>query len=79
LNITRKDIVTFLKSDEQYVLGQPTKLRVNKSVVASIKHPDSLWAIDIIEMSEQYHEDNTVNQTWVCRCYGTSTDSTSAV
>jgi hypothetical protein len=52
LNITRDDIVTFLKADEQYVLAQPTKPRVNKSVVASVKAPDSLWAIDLIEMSE---------------------------
>ena len=61
LNITRNNIVTFLKSDEQYVLAQPTKPRVNKSVVSSVKAPDSLWAIDLIEMSEQYHEDNTVS------------------
>jgi hypothetical protein len=32
LNITRNDIVKFLKSDEEYVLAQPTKPLVNKSV-----------------------------------------------
>jgi hypothetical protein len=50
LNITRKDIVTFLKADEQYVLAQSTKPRVNKSVVLSVKAPDELWAIDSIDV-----------------------------
>jgi hypothetical protein len=44
------------------VLAQPTKSRVNKSDVDSVKHPDSLWAIDLIEYSEQYRTDNTVSR-----------------
>jgi hypothetical protein len=61
LNITRKDIVSFLKADEEYVLAQPTKPRTNKSVVSSVKAPDTLWSIDLVEYSEQFHEENTVD------------------
>jgi hypothetical protein len=52
LGITRAAVETFLKSDTNYVLAQPMKKRVNKSVVASVTKPDSLWAIDLVEYSE---------------------------
>ena len=61
LGITRAAIVTFLKADENYVLAQATKPRVNKSVVSSVKSPDELWSVDLIEYSEMFHEDNTVD------------------
>jgi hypothetical protein len=61
LGITRAAIVTFLKADENYVLSQSTKPRVNKSVVSSVKAPDSLWSVDLVEYSEQYHLENTVD------------------
>jgi hypothetical protein len=61
LGITRAVVETFLKGDTNYVLAQPMKKWVNRSVVASVKAPDSLWSIDLIEMSEQFHESNTVD------------------
>ena len=60
LNITRKTVELFLKSNEQYALTQKTKPRVNKSVVSSAKYPNAIWAIDLIEMSDQFNDANTV-------------------
>jgi hypothetical protein len=60
LNLTRKAAKEFLKGQETYVLSQPAKARVNKSVVANVKLPDELWAIDLVEFGQQYEEANTV-------------------
>ena len=59
LNITRKDVEQALKSDPTYAITQKTKPRVNKSVVSSVLEKNALWAVDLIEMNDQFDDENT--------------------
>jgi len=67
LNITREDVKNHMQTNERHVLSQKPKARVNQSITTQAKYPGAIFAIDLIEMSEQYNADNTVTKSKVTK------------